>query len=74
MSLLIVGIGDMLLHQFNDPINKNSQFSVDMAVNTSSGTRTDKARALKSAGLYHGSGICRYQMVGETMDFIFHIR
>jgi hypothetical protein len=32
MALLIVGIGNMLLHQFNDPINKNAQFGVDMAV------------------------------------------
>ena len=32
MSLLIVGNGDMLLHQFNDPVNKNAQFAVDMAV------------------------------------------
>ncbi|STW78598.1 transcriptional regulator [Klebsiella michiganensis] len=32
MALLIVGIGNMLLHQFNDPINKNTQFGVDMAV------------------------------------------
>lgn len=32
MALLIIGIGNMLLHQFNDPINKNTQFGVDMAV------------------------------------------
>ncbi len=32
MSLLIVGNGDMLLHQFNDPVNKNAQLGVDMAV------------------------------------------
>lgn len=32
MSLLIVGNGDMLQHQFNDPVNKNAQLGVDMAV------------------------------------------
>lgn len=32
MGLSIGGNGDMLLHQLNDPINKNAQFGVDMAV------------------------------------------